>query len=1500
MSDPLDGFHPLLREWFGTAHGTPTDIQARAWPRIAAGEHLLISAPTGSGKTLTAFLWAINRFVRGDLPTGRLRILYVSPLKALNNDIYRNLRRPLAELERWFERAGEPFPQIRVMTRSGDTPQSERRQMIRKPPDILITTPESLNLLLSSKGGVGILGDLNTVILDEIHAIIGGKRGVHLMTAVERLTLLSGEFQRLALSATVNPMDVVARYVGGLRRDGEGSGGGYRPRPVSRVHSTAAKAYDFRVVFPSSARDLPPDDDVWTPLSAEFRRIIERNRSTLLFTNNRQLTETLTFRINGDGEEPLAYAHHGSLSRPIREAVERRLKAGELRAIVATSSLEMGIDIGALDAVVLIQSPGSISSTIQRLGRAGHQVGAVSRGVLYATHSRDLLAGAVLAGAVRDGDIEPVRPIDNALDVLAQVLVSMTGMDTWNVDELYGVIRCAYPYRDLPRELFDTVLEMLAGRYAGTRIRELHPRVSLDRIAGTVRARRGALQSVYRGGGTIPDRGYFHLRHSQSGSRIGELDEEFVWENGPGAQFTLGNQRWRVERVTHNDVFVRPGDPGKPAPPFWKAEGMNREPHFANRIGAFLEAAEARRDDPGFGRELEALGIDGESVAALLDLLDRQREATGTALPHRHHVVLEWIDSGPGGAPGRQLFIHTTWGGRLNRPLGLALQAAWQEHCNAPVEVFPGDDGVVIVLPEEELSAETILAMVRPDTVLPLLQRSLEGSGFFGARFRECAGRALLVTREKAGRRMPLWMSRLRSQKLFGAVRELEDFPILLETWRTCLEDEFDLAGLTERLEGLAAGTIAWSEARTAAGSPFARSLTWRQINQYMYMDDRPMEGGATRLRGDLLQTILFEPELRPAIPAPVVAAFIAKRQRLADGYAPRGAREVLDWVVERLALPQPEWTALLDAVQRDHGIAREEIESALAQRIVRLQPRGAHNPLIVAREMEATLAALLEPSRNGGGEGPDPADLLGQWLSYHGPLTIESIAETLGLALTDLTPLLDDLVDDRRVVTGRLVEGEEADRLCDAENMEILLRLKRAAAAPVFEPLPLDDLPLFLAGTMDILDPGSDGPALGERLAKLAGYPAEAALWEGEFLPARMHRYDLSWLDHLLARGDLVWLGAGRRQITFALTDDLDILRDPPGDNDIEDDADDTPADADPETGTAAGETGDDASSDPDAVNRLASLFETEYARYDFTALLRLTNLDSPTLVRALWSAVWTGRIANDSAVALRKGIDNRWSVPGKEAERPAMAHGRRRRGTGRGRFQRWKGATPFAGTWFRLPEPLPAEDPVEEAERDKERARLLLDRYGIVFRELLARELPPLRWPKVFRALRMMELSGEVVAGYFFRDIPGPQFIDPDGFRRLSRPLPADAVWMINALDPASLCGVQIPALRGRLPRRVPSTHLIYRGSELVVISERQGKRVTIESEADAPFLPEALGLLGRLLVRPHLARGRLVVETINGLPAPASPYRPILMALFDVVDDYRHLSLYPRKTS
>ena len=1412
--DVLRQFDPEIARWFAAAFRTPTDIQARSWPEIATGGHVLITAPTGSGKTLTAFLWAINAFATGASAPGATRVVYISPLKALNNDIRANLLGPIAELRERFATAHREFPALRVQTRSGDTEPSERQRMIRRPPELLITTPESLNLLLTTVRGRQALTTVEAVILDEIHSVAENRRGVQLMTGLERLAEIAGEFQRIALSATVRPLDTVAAYVGGFSAPG-------KRRQVTIVESRAKKAIDFRVRFPEAARTAADNGEkIWAPLSDSFKDIIASNRSTLFFTNSRRMAEKITWKLNDDAVAPLAYAHHGSLARDVRAQVETRLKDGDLRAIVATNSLEMGIDIGALDEVVLIQSPPSIASALQRVGRAGHRVGEVSRGTLFPSHAQDFLEAAVVAQAIAERDIEPLKPLANPLDVLAQILVSCTATEEWRTDALFELLTRAAPYATLAREQFDLVVEMLAGRYAGTRIRDLKPRLAFDRIRQTVKARKGATFALYTSGGTIPDRGYFTLRHADHGTAIGELDEEFVWESSVGQTFTLGTQHWRVQRITHNDVLVKPAPPKSAAPPFWRAENMNRSFHFSRRIGAFLrfanDALKQRRDE-ALAAELRSRGFDDIAAEELVDYLKRQIDATGRDLPHIDHLLVEHVLSGPGGYTGpdreQQIVLHTTWGGRVNRPVALALEAAWRARFPGEADVH-ADNNAIVVQVKEEVDPALFLSLVTPANFEPLLRASLEGSDFFGARFRECAGRALLLTKRSFKRRMPLWMTRLQAKKLLTAVKPLTDFPIVLETWRTCLRDEFDLEAAFGVLERLAAGELDWSVATVAAPSPFAAGITFNQINRYMYADDAPERAVPSALSDDLIRQAVFDQSLRPVLTPAVIADFESRTMRTRRGYVPDGDAELAEWIKERVAIPQREWFA------------------------------GVPVPADVDRRVVAGRAYLVHPEI---ALGDDPVRQTAEMLQFYGPRTAAQLEEAL--PFSDVDAILAELVEAETLVRGPLVGDDERIYFCDAENLETLIRFQRAAARPVFEARPAAQQAPFLAAWHGF---GTDGT---EHVDHLRGYAAPVAYWLDDALIPRLGTDAFERLETEGVR----WRGHGKEAVLVGLDEDLELV---------------PPAAAD-----------DDA--DP------LALFRDPRARYTFNQLLDESGQDPETFNAAFWDAVWQGRIAADSFHPLVAGRARSFRlhaghVPKQAA--PASPRSSRRMRT-RLRARASGVALGWPGTWYRVPQSPPASDAVERLEEAKERSRILLDRYGIVTRELANREGGVLRWSALFPALRVMELSGEAVSGLFFDTFSGPQFALPQAVRQLERLSAAEQTFWISALDPVAPCGLGA-GLDG-LPQRRHGNHLGYCEGRLAVVSESFARRLTIHLDADDPGLDALLPNLARLCA----ARKRLATETINGEPARGSPYLAVLSRHLSTVADHKGVYLETR---
>jgi len=1484
--EALSIFHPIIREWFLDCVGTPTDVQKQVWPEIASGRHVLATAPTGSGKTLAAFLWPINQLLAGAWPPGLLRVLYVSPLRALNNDVRRNLISPLSELRTRFEAAGLDWPEIQVLTRSGDTPESERRLMRRRPPEFLITTPESLNILVSSQSGRQMLRSATMVILDEIHAVAESKRGAHLMTAVERLTLLAGEFQRVAISATVKPLETVASFVGGFELVGQKPAQTFRKRKIRIVEASGRKSYDLKVLSPSF-RDAHSTGDAhdksyWKKLAGELKPIIDENRSTLVFVNSRRLAEKIARFVNQDEPNDVAYAHHGSLSKEIRLIVEQRLKSGELEAIVATSSLELGIDIGPLDEVILVSTPPTIASALQRIGRAGHSVGAVSRGRLYAVSGNDLMEAAVLTRALLAGEIENAAIVSNPLDVLAQVLLAMTSVEAWNLDELYDFIRTCSSYHDLSRRQFDLVVEMLAGRYADARIRELRPRVSVDRISNSVSGKPSALRLVYLSGGTIPDRGYYNLRLMDTKAKIGELDEEFVWERNLGDTFTLGARTWRINRITHNDVEVLPTDAPPSIIPFWRAEQRNRGFHLSEKIGLFLEEVNNRLKDEALPAELaREYSLDQEAAQRLVEHLQRQRDVSKADLPHRHHLLIEHFSDPLNMSASKQVILHTTWGGKVNAPFSMALAAVWKKKYNEHVTVFHANDSTLLMLPHS-FEEDQLLDLLTSENLHDLLREHLSETGLFGAHFRENAARALLLPKAGFKKRMPLWLNRLRAAKLLEAVSSHKDFPIVVETWRSCLNDEFDLENLQKLLDEIRSGEIRISQAFTKTATPFSDGLIWQSTNKYMYEDDSPGSKG-TSLSAELLKEIVRSEALRPRIDPALADELERKLKRTAPGYAPATARDLVDWTIERLLIPASEWDELLAAMDRDSEAEPAAIQAEVADRIVRISRVSAdgEDAVCAVENLPRISAALgrvdIEPASgrlsapDGGalqaktknivdkqlqnksasldsadGEGTALQNFLRQWLQFQGPTTIIRVTEVLGADPGRVEEAVEELVEEGALIAGQLLktpDGIEAElQICDAQNLEILLRMARTAQRPRLEPLAIEKLPLFLACRQGLVKRGDCLEDLQERLGRLLCCSQPVRAWEEWILPARLSPYFTSWMDSLMAESDVLWAGWGKERAAFVFPEDLEIMGE-----------------------RENGETG---------KNKLAELDEyiKKQSRFTFEEALSSLGLNSAELTRRLWEKTWSGQITVGSMSSLRKGILNKFKPS--EIGLPEQKRGRR---AGRSAFNRWKSTRPFTGDWIVLSSHEKEDDldPLDALEISKASARLLFDRYGILFRELLEREIPAFRWSRIFRTLRLMELSGEIVAGVFFTNIQGLQFASHEAVRELTRPLPNDAVYWLNATDPASCCGLNIPELKSKLPRRLASTYVVYRGAEPTVIIQAKGKTVQINLPPAHQGLPQCLGVFKELLGREFNPLKMIEIETINGEAAESSPY-------------------------
>lgn len=1527
----LDSFSPATRSWFTGAFSAPTAAQEGAWRAIGEGSDVLVVAPTGSGKTLAAFLAALDRLAAVPPPAEakkRCRVLYVSPLKALAVDVERNLRSPLTGIRQESVRQGLPEPEVRVGIRSGDTPAAERRSMATRPPDILITTPESLFLMLTSSAREALAG-IETVILDEVHAVAGTKRGAHLALSLERLDeLLPRPARRIGLSATVRPVDEVARFLSPRRK-------------VEIVQPPATKQFDLSVVVP--VEDLgelggsPATDDtsgeaekpsIWPHVEERIADLVQAHRSTIVFANSRRLAERLCNRLNEiayeratgetmpEAHSPaeimaesgaakgapalLARAHHGSVSKEQRAQVEEDLKAGRLPAVVATSSLELGIDMGAVDLVIQVESPPSVASGLQRVGRAGHQVGAVSTGVVFPKYRGDLVQAAVVTERMRTGSIEALRVPSNPLDVLAQQLVAMVALDSWQVDDLLAVVRRAAPFASLPESAFTAVLDMLAGRYPSDAFAELRPRVVWDRVAGTVTGRPGAQRLAVTSGGTIPDRGLFGVflagaDPKKGGGRVGELDEEMVYESRVGDVFTLGTTSWRIEDITRDRVLVSPA-PGVPGRlPFWKGDQLGRPLELGRALGAFLRELGGLSPEDARGRLLSA-GLDTWAVDNVLAYLDEQRRACGHVPDDRTILVERFRDE----LGDWRVVVHSPFGAQVHAPWALALSSRLAERYGMDAQVMHADDGIVLRLPDADMMGLDLLdfdpaqdpaqdasAPLAPANasfdsdqppvgasdvafdkgeIAQIVTDQVGGSALFASRFRECAARALLLPRRSPGKRTPLWQQRQRAAQLLQVASEFGSFPIVLEAVRECLQDVFDVPGLTEVMGDLEARRIRLVEVTTQEPSPFARSLLFGYVAQFLYEGDSPLaerRAAALSLDSRLLAELLGRAELRELLDADVLTELERELQWLADDRRVKDVEGVADLLrvlgpltgqelAERGA--EPAWAPELESARRairvriagtDHWAAIEDagrLRDAL----------GTALPVGVPE-------AFTEPVK-------DPlGDLLARYARTHGPFTSTAAAARFGLGTAVTDGALQRLAASGRVVQGEFHPAGIGQEWCDATVLRRLRRRSLAALRHELEPVPPAALAGFLPQWQHLGGNslrGIDG--LARAIEQLQGAPVPASALERLVLPGRVTGYTPALLDELTTTGEVVWAGAGALPgkdgwLSLYLADSAPLLLPQPRPLEL----------------SALHE------SVLTALGGGYGLFFRQIA--DQVRATTHPDCTDPQLADALWDLAWSGRLTNDTLAPLR-------SLLGSGRTAGSTAH-RARRNVPRGRYGTLTAAArpasrtgppTVSGRWALLP----AIEP-EPTHRAHALARTLLDRHGVVTRGAVQAEGVEGGFSAAYRVLSVFEDNGQARRGYVVEGLGAAQFAMDGAVDRLravstardrTEPGADPRALVLAAADPANAYGAALPWPEppdgaGHKPGRKAGSLVVLVDGELTLYMERGGKTLLAwPTDPDDPALRAAAAALASAARAGAL--GTVTVERTNGVSALTSP--------------------------
>ena len=1469
----LDRFSPAVRAWFTTTFPAATAAQERGFAHITTGEHTLIAAPTGSGKTLAAFLVAIDRLVSRNVEeSSATRVLYISPLRALAFDVEKNLRSPIVGIRHAAERLGEPFREPLVAMRTGDTSARDRQRMLRNPPDILITTPESLYLMLTSSART-TLANVDTIIIDEIHAVAATKRGAHLALSLERLEQLTARSpQRIGLSATQRPLEEVARFLGGFQ---DGS-----PRPVAIVDAGARKAMEIEVVVPvedmgeigkvtqelrsgpATAAAVERRTSIWPSITPRILDLVQQHRSTIIFCNARRGAERLAAQLNelavdlglGDGE--YVKAHHGSLAREQRIVIEDQLKRGQLRAIVATSSLELGIDMGAVDLVIQVESPGAVSRGLQRIGRAGHSVGEASRGKVFPKHRHDLLEVAVVAQRMMDAEIESTRYLRNPLDVLAQHIVAHVAMHPdCTVASLTEMIRRCANFAELSDEVRNNVLDLLSGRYPSEEFRDLKPRIVWDRIADTLRARDGAQRLAVTNGGTIPDRGMFGV-FLPDGTRVGELDEEMVYETRPGETFVLGASTWRIEDVSFDRVIVipAPGEPGKM--PFWHGDRLGRPLELGRAVGQFLrtirdeQVQSPGRDDTGLTGAERTLTtrhcLDPLAARNLLAYVDEQVEATGT-LPDDRTIVIERFRDEIG---DWRVCIHSPFGTPVHAPWAIALEQRLLERLGIPVETMWGDDGIVLRLPEavDRIPVEELL--IDPDDITDALVAAVPQTALFAARFRECAARALLLPRRRPDQRTPLWQQRQRAADLLAVAAKYPSFPILLETSRECLQDVFDVPALRDVLTQLRSRSIRLVSVDTPKASPFAQSLLFNWIAAYMYEGDAPLaerRAAALALDRDLLNDLLGSEELRELLDGEVLADIELELQHVAESRRATTVDELHD-VLRRVGDLSLDELSLRFEGDVEEGIntlvgQRRAIDLVVAgeRRFVAAEDAARFRDAIGCALPLGLPQAFTEPVAS------PLRELVGRFARTHAPFVARDVATRFGVSVERIVVTLAELEGANRLVRGEFRPFGTEREWCDTEVLRLVRRRSLAKLRKEVEPVDQRTFARFLSEWHGITAPMHGSDALAEALTALSGAALVASTLETDVLPLRVRGYRASMLDDLCTSGEVVWVGAGSLggndgRIRLFFADQLGVML--PA---LE------PLDA-PEGAVH---------------DRVRAALDQRGASFWGQLRAGVTGATDSELLAALWDLVWSGEVTNDSLTPLRAVLLGARS--GKSARSLPVTGGARRAAARLVRPRHVRGGStsrvgpPAAqGRWSLVTQLVDQRATTTQSMHGL--AMQLLERHGVVTREAVLAEHVRGGFAGVYGVLKALEERGTVRRGYFVDGLGAAQFAVPgavDRLRACKEDHIVDAtstapdsestgeVMVLAATDPAQPYGASIdwPPTEGRPVRSAGALVLLRRGEVLGWYDVRSHHLVTFTHSLESTnvsALVEALGTL------------------------------------------------------